>query len=85
MRDPGGVKSRDDIRQFQQRMIERRRLRVPHVESGAAEMTRENRIGQRRFVVNPAARGGDQNRAVLHLRIRCGIEQVHGVVVAWAV
>ena len=52
------------------------RLRREHVQRSAADLARVERVSQRRFVDQPAARDVEDAHAVAHLRERLGIQPV---------
>src|SRR5262245_36815632 len=67
-----GVRRRDHVVELQQRMIGRGRLLVPHVNAGACDLFRPQRLGERPLVVDEAARGGDEIGVRLHqLKLAC--------------
>ncbi len=64
----------DDLRQLEERP--RVRLRLEHVERGARDLSRANRVHERCLVDEPSAGGVDDPHAVLHPREGVGVEEV---------
>ena len=65
-------------------MIERRRLFVPNVEPGAADMAGLERFEQSRLIVDAAARRRDEQRALLHPLQCARVDHADGVLRARA-
>src|SRR4051794_12236058 len=53
-RDARRVRRDDHVVELQERMFERRRLLLPHVESGACDLLRAQRVLKRLFIMNAA-------------------------------
>ena len=75
MRHARGVLGDDHVDHMQQRVVRVRRLLLPHIEPRAAEMAIPQRRVQRRLVMDVAARRGDEDRALAHLREAVAVHQ----------
>ena len=68
----GGMRTGYDIAQREQGMIGRRRLLLPDIDTRAGEMPGLQGVVERRLIMDAAAGGGYEERALLHLRVlRC--------------
>src|SRR3954463_12439186 len=65
-RDTRRVRRDDHVVELQERMFERRRLLFPHVESRTGDFLRAQRVLQRIFVMDAAARRRDEIGVRLH-------------------
>ena len=66
MRDACPVLGCQHVVQTQQRVVGYRRLNCPDIDPGTAQVARRQCIEQRGFIMNAAARRGDEKRACLH-------------------
>ena len=76
---PGGVRGEDQVGGVAQRRVRRQRLGFEHVERGAGNRPRRQRLGQCGGIDQGTACGVDDHRAGLHPRQPLGIDEVHGL------